>query len=119
MNDDVKVEWFGEQILDDVRQGANDALLDIAKGVISDSVQIVPRHTHELANSAYADVDRSTSVAIAGYDVPRDVKTIKQHEDLTYRHPPGESAKFLEKPLKAARSKAAWRLAEGLRRVFR
>ena len=39
-------------------------------------------------------------IAIAGYDDPRDVKTIKQHEDLTYHHPAGEQAKFLEAPLK-------------------
>lgn len=115
----IRIEWLDDQVKGAVRSGAADVLLDIANDVITQSLTMVPRDTPELASSAYTDMDRDSLIAIAGYGAPRDVKAIEQHEDLTYQHPPGKSAKFLEKPLHAARSKAAWKLAEGLRGVFR
>lgn len=119
MTGSVRGEWYGDKIQGQVRAGVVSALQQTADEVILESRQMAPRDTNELAASAYTGVDPRTLIAIMGYDAARDIKSIKQHEDLTYRHPPGESAKFLEKPLKAARSRAGARIAQVLRGVFR
>lgn len=114
----VKVEWMGQAVRGKVRAAAVAGLqagVDYAK---EQSVQIAPRLTGELRASAYTGVDRSTLIGIVGYDVPRDVKAIKQHEDLSYHHPSGEQSKFLEDPVKAAGPVAHRKLAAELRKAF-
>lgn len=115
----VKSVWLGDKIKGRVRLAAVGGLLQTARHVKNESQRIVPRKTDDLHNAAYADVDPDTLIAIAGYDVQRDIKTIKQHEDLSYRHPQGESAKFLEKPLQQAQQLHNQNLSRVLRQVFR
>lgn len=114
--DDFKTLWLGDQVKGTVRQALADGLLAAAQGVMADSVAVAPKETGELRASAYAQVDASTLVAIVGYDVPRDVKSIVQHEDLKRRHPDGEQAKFLEKPLYANRANASAQLVKAVGR---
>lgn len=118
MSGNVRAEWMGDKIKGLVRKGAAQGLLDGAEVAKEASLKQVPRETERLANSAYADVDESTLISIVGYDDPRDIKTIKQHEDLTYRHPRGGSAKFLENPVKASGNAAYAKLAARLRQAL-
>lgn len=115
----VRSEWLGDQVKNQVRAAAARGLLQGADDVIEASRAVAPRETGELRQSAYTGVDESSLIAIAGYDVPRDIKTIKQHEDLTYRHPSGEQAKFLEKPLRSFGTGGLTRaVADEVRRVL-
>lgn len=111
--------WYGDRIKGLVRVAAVNGLLTTARQVSEKSKAIAPRRSGELRESAYADVDEKTLIAIAGFDVQRDIKTIMQHEDLGYRHPQGESAKFLEKPLLESQGAHNQNLADVLRQVFR
>lgn len=108
----VSFEWLGEQAKAAARRGASRGLLKAAEEIKEASLEVVPRRTDLLAASAGTSVSDGGLVASVYYDDPRDIKTIKQHEDLSYHHPAGESAKFLEKPFKAARGTAAALAAE-------
>lgn len=110
--------WMGEQIKGIVRQAAAWGLLEGAQVAKEASLAMVPRETGALADSAYVDVDPDTLISIVGYDEVRDVKTIKEHEDLTYKHPRGGQAKFLEIPVKQCGNSAAMKLASRLRGVL-
>ncbi|MBN8883401.1 MAG: hypothetical protein J0H73_13935 [Salana multivorans] len=112
----VQATWYGDRVKHQAHAALAAGLLALADEVREASLKIVPRETDALARSAGTDVDPNTLVASVYYDGARDIKTIVQHEALSYRHPPGESAKFLEKPVRAARSTAGARLADYLRR---
>ena len=114
----VRVEWYGGTISQQVRSAAASGLLAGADVVKTASQAVAPQKTGELRASAYTDVDRSSLIAIVGYDVPRDIKTIKQHEDMSYHHPAGEQSKFLEGPLKANAAAVNQKVATALRRVL-
>ena len=114
----VRAKWMGDTVKGAVRRGAVRGLLEGAEVAKAASVEQVPRETDRLMNSAYTDVDESTLISIVGYDDPRDIKTIKQHEDLTYNHPRGGNAKFLENPVKASGNAAYAKLAAQLRQVL-
>jgi hypothetical protein len=53
---------------------------------------------------------------MASYDTPY---AVRQHEDLTYRHAPGRTAKYLERPLNASRTQVLAIIAAQLRRSLR
>jgi hypothetical protein len=95
----VRMEWYGDQIKGQLRASAAAGLLAGAEIVRAKSQPVVPREHGKLAASAKAEVDPNTLIAVVSYDAERFAKLFKQHEDLTYRHPGGEQAKFLEEPL--------------------
>lgn len=114
----VRTEWRGDEIKGVVRRATAQGLKEGVEVAKEASVKVAPRLTNELRESAYTDVDESSLIGIVGYDVPRDIKTIKQHEDLSYYHPAGEQAKFLEQPVKQVQGQAQAKLAAQLRRVL-
>lgn len=99
---DATFDWRGDRAKDAVRRGARAAVQRTADAILAASLQVVPRRTSALAEAAGTSMADYLPVGTVYYDDARDVKTIKQHEDLTYYHPPGESAKFLERPARAA-----------------
>lgn len=96
----VRSEWMGEQVKGQVRKAAAQGLHYSAQNLLDKSLPLAPRETAAMAGSAGTDIDERTLIASVYYDDARDIKTIKQHEDLSYRHPRGGQAKFLEKPAK-------------------
>ncbi|WP_435298536.1 hypothetical protein [Timonella sp. A28] len=114
----VRSHWDGANVSVVVRGAARQGLLAGAKHVRDASQRVAPSETRELRESAYAEVDPSSLIAIVGYDVPRDIKAIKQHEDLSYAHPSGEQAKFLEKPLRDSAGAVQSEISKSLRRVL-
>lgn len=94
----VRGEWLGDSVQGAVRDAAAAGLLDAADSLLAKSLKMAPREHGDMADSAGTDVDPGTLIASVYYDDARDIKTIKQHEDLTYAHPRGGQAKFLEKP---------------------
>lgn len=95
-------EWRGEQAKDAVRRGSRQAIQRTADELLAASLQVVPRRSSALAAAGGTSMADYQPVGTVYYDDARDVKTIKQHEDLSYYHPPGETSKFLERPLRAA-----------------
>lgn len=95
----VTGEWLGDMVKGRMRDAAGNGLLAAAERVRSRSEALAPREFGELVGSATADVDRGTLIAAVSYDVARFPKAYKQHEDLSYNHPGGGQAKFLEQPV--------------------
>lgn len=110
--------WRGDEIKGLVRKAAVGGLLEGVKVAKERAVEAAPVDTNELRESAYVDVDENTLIAIVGFEEARDIKTIKQHEDLTYKHPRGGGPKFLENPVKRSGREAHSKLAAALRRVM-
>lgn len=114
-----KFEWRGAQAKDAVRRGARAAVQSTADHILAASLLVVPRRTNALAGAAGTSMADYAPVGTVYYDDARDVKTIVQHEDLSNYHPPGETAKFLERPARAAsssfRSAAAKEIGQELR----
>lgn len=82
-----------------LRDGAEDGLMDLGRGVLRDAQRLVPKGDPNL------DPDPSVSLASSGIVVPVNGGVVvdfqtdyaaKQHEDLRLRHPRGGTARFLE-----------------------
>ena len=116
---EVRAAWRGDQIKGIVREATVRGLKEGVEVARKASIQVAPLLTGELRAGAYTDVDENSLIGIVGYDIPRDIKAIKQHEDLSYRHPSGEQAKFLEDPVIQSRAAAQAKLSARLRRAFR
>jgi hypothetical protein len=86
------------------------ALHDGAEAILTESLKEVPHATGTLARSStVTDVPKETAVYIS-YNTPY---ALRQHEDLTLRHPdprnpistPGRKAKYLEDPFNRLKAK--------------
>lgn len=115
---DVQVQWMGDKIKGLKRRAAVEGLREGAEAIKNAAVDMIPVETSVLKGTAYADVDPNTLISIAGVDDARDIKAIKQHEDLSYNHPRGGQAKFLEKAVKAAEGGAMGNLAAQISRAL-
>lgn len=100
------------------RKAGMQALKDGAETVLAESIKEVPHATGTLQRSATVTVDDKNGRVYVSYSTPY---AIRQHEDLTLRHPDptnpisssGRKAKFLEDPFR--RNKPKIRRLSGLR----
>lgn len=92
------------------KKTAMKALHDGAEAILTESLKEVPHATGTLARSAaVTDAPREDAIYIS-YNTPY---AVKQHEDLTLRHPdprnpistPGRKAKYLEDPFNRLKAK--------------
>ena len=74
------------------------AVTDAAEHVLGESTKVVPIEEGTLSRSGRTDTtqDGTTVVAAISYGTPY---AVRQHEDMSYRHDPGRTAKYLEGPL--------------------
>jgi hypothetical protein len=106
-----KKTWFDAGPARDLaRRVAMQALHDGAEAILTESLKEVPLATGALARSGtVTDVPKETAVYIS-YNTPY---ALRQHEDLTLRHPdprnpistPGRKAKYLEDPFNRLKAK--------------
>jgi len=99
-----------------MREGAARGLLLAAEHVLQQSQEIVPLDESPLMQSGTASVDPPSLTAAVSYDTPY---AVKQHEDLSLRHAPGRTGKYLERPLNASRSEVLALIAAEMRRAMR
>ncbi len=106
-----KKTWFDAGSARELaRQVGMKALHDGAEAILTESLKEVPLATGTLARSAaVTDASREDAVYIS-YNTPY---AVRQHEDLTLRHPdprnplstPGRKAKYLEDPFDRLKAK--------------
>jgi hypothetical protein len=84
--------------------------------VLTQSRKVVPIEEATLERSGTATVDESSLTAAVAYDTPY---AVRQHEELNYRHDPGRTAKYLERPLTEEAATVAAIIAAELRRSLR
>lgn len=87
-----------------------------AEHVLSVSNDRVPIDEGFLQSTGTASVDEGSLTAMVSYDGPY---AVRQHEELTWRHAPGRTAKYLENALNGERREVAAILAAQMRRALR
>ncbi|MFB7776926.1 hypothetical protein [Streptomyces bauhiniae] len=116
MPQSFRLDWNGDHIARELRQAAAHGLLLAAEHVLQQSQDVVPLDEDPLMQSGMASVDPASLTAMVSYDTPY---AVRQHEETTWRHAPGRTAKYLENPLNAAASVVPQIIAAQLRRALR
>lgn len=111
----IELSWNGGKVVGAERAAAVRGLLLAAEHLLEESRRLVPLEEGTLARSGTATVDPSRLTAAVGYDTPY---AVRQHEELTWRHAPGRSAKYLEIPATTEAGAVAERLRTALRRAL-
>lgn len=111
-----RLRFNGAAAARQIREGAARGLYLAAEHVLQQSNEVVPLDEAELQRSGVASVDPPSLTAMVSYDTPY---AVRQHEELTWRHAPGRTAKYLENSLNAARPEVAAIIAAEIRRAMR
>lgn len=106
MADDTRVTWNGAAAKAAIHRGLAAGVARVADDVGRASQRVVPRESDRLARSMR--VTQDDLVAAVSYDTPY---AVRQHENLRLRHGRGQTGKYLENPLIAARRTAAQTIA--------
>lgn len=80
-----------------LQQNVERAAFLAGEHILEESNRIVPLEYGDLQRSGYVDQDGNKIVV--GYNTPY---ALIQHENLSYNHAPGRTAKYLEKSANAA-----------------
>lgn len=90
----VSMSWDESGLDGVVAEAMDEGLFEAAEVLLAHSNRLVPLDEGPLMNSGTAEVNNG--VARVGYNTPY---AYRQHEDLTYTHTDGRTAKYLERPL--------------------
>lgn len=96
------------------RRLASEGLRRGLEHVLAESKKIVPLEEGTLERSGKVDVDGLNGAV--SYDT---VYARRQHEELTWKHLPGRSAKYLEKPMNSEQDVVLRLMQVSLRRWLR
>lgn len=107
-------EWHGDEWLRRALAEAADGLEVGMEHVLTESRKVVPLEEGTLERSGRSRVDRTALRGAVSYDTPY---AVRQHEELDYRHLPGRTAKYLERPFAEQREAVLALLAAHIRRA--
>lgn len=110
--------WFNAAP-EKIRAGVEKGTYESANLVMAASQEIVPVDLGTLKGSGVVLAPEwrgSTCVVELGYGGAASAYAARQHEDLTYRHKPGQSAKYLERPMLEEERNVRDRIARAISR---
>lgn len=110
----IKVKWRGEQAAQLARAAAYQGLVAGGEHLLSESKAEVPIDQRILQNSGAVTPLPPDSVAVS-YNTPY---AVKQHEELSYNHPKGGKAKYLEDPYHREKNTIRKLIATTIRRAL-
>lgn len=90
------VTYNGPAVLGAMRAGAVRGVRLGAEHLLAVARSRVPIEEATLERSGVVSVDEGSITAAVSFDTPY---AVRQHEELTYRHDAGRTAKYLERPL--------------------
>ncbi|WP_405659732.1 hypothetical protein [Streptomyces sp. RK9] len=111
----ARLTFNGDTALRATREGAVRGLLLGAEHVLAEARKLVPLDEGTLERSGTVSVDEQDLTAAVAFDTPY---AVRMHEELSYRHAPGRSAKYLEGPMTAEAQVVAVILAAQIRRAL-
>lgn len=111
----VRVSWYGLEVKGAVHRASGQAVREAAEFVLAQSNERVPIEEGTLMRSGATDVDEGDLRATISYDTPY---AARQHEELSWRHDAGRSAKYLETALNGTRDQQAAIIARRLNAAF-
>lgn len=118
---EVTVRWDGARIKDIDREAARRGLRLAMEHLLQVADERVPIEEGNLMRSGTASVDDTELVGAVTFSARNDRDNYdyaqRQHEDLTLRHAPGRTAKFLENPANEERDTMLALVAEQIRRA--
>ena len=109
----TRVTWKGDEVKKRVRGAAARGLKRSAEHLLTESRKVVPHEDGDLERSGTASVNAAQLKAAVSYDTPY---ARRQHEELTWRHKAGRTAKYLERPLSEERTTMSAIMAAEIRR---
>ncbi|MEV0988013.1 hypothetical protein [Streptomyces sp. NPDC049949] len=112
----ARLRWNGDAATAAIKQAAARGLLLSAEHVLAASRQRVPIAEGTLERSGATSVDDATMTAAVSYDTPYAARV---HEDMTARHSPGRSAKYVEAVLPETAGEVQALIAAQVRRALR
>ncbi|MEU3321570.1 hypothetical protein [Streptomyces sp. NPDC006785] len=112
----ARLRWNGDAATAAIRAAATRGLLLGAEHVLVASRQRVPIAEGTLERSGATSVDEQQMTAAVSYDTPY---ARRVHEDMTARHAPGRTAKFLEGVLPETAPEVQALIAAQVRRALR
>jgi hypothetical protein len=116
----VEITTHTAGVLAQIETGQVRGLALAAEHVLTTSQPRVPVDEATLQRSGRTDVDAGARRSAISYGSPgAEAYAVKQHEDLTLRHPSGGGAKFLESALLQSRQEIADIVAAQVRRALR
>ncbi|MEV5509047.1 minor capsid protein [Streptomyces orinoci] len=116
MSQSAHLSWNGSAATAAIRQAAARGARLGAEHVLQVSRQKVPIEEGTLERSGTVSVDEQQATAAVSYDTPY---ARRVHEDLTARHAPGRSAKYLESVLPETAGEVQALIAAQVKRTLR
>ncbi|CAM3459882.1 minor capsid protein [Stackebrandtia soli] len=110
----VRMEWNGKQVSAIIEEATADGLRLAAEHLLGASRRLVPLEEGTLERSGRVSVDEGALQAAVSYDT---VYAVRQHEELTYQHDAGRSAKYLERPMNSEGPTMAALIAAAVRKT--
>lgn len=100
---DYTLEWNGDAITKEIEKAARLGLLESAADLTQESSDEAPVLNGDLRGDCKPDKsDIQNLIVRVGYALPY---ALRQHEELSYNHPMGGKAKFLEDPFRRNKQK--------------
>ena len=110
------VRWNGNLVNAKARAGAVRGLQVATEHLLQASRTVVPIEEGTLERSGVASVDETELKGAVSYDTPY---AVRQHEELTWQHDEGRTAKYLEGPALAEADTMLALIAAQIRRALR
>jgi hypothetical protein len=92
----MELEWNGDEILAKLRDAEMDGLELAAEHLLQVSSSLAPHEEGDLERSGEVSTDAGQHAVAVSYDRPY---AVRQHEEMTWRHDAGRTAKYLERPM--------------------
>ena len=106
------IEWNSNYIMGYINAGIKINLKKAGADLVAKSSEQAPIDTGDLRGNCTLDLKYLDALYVSvGYNLPY---ALRQHEELTWRHPKGGKAKYLEDPFNANRQRYINFIAEGL-----
>ena len=126
----IKITWDGldalkkamsKQGVDETKVVLKMALYQEAQLIMSKSLRLVPVDTTALKQSGGIEPPRTRGdhiEVVMGYGGAASAYALRQHEDLSYKHEAGKTAKYLENPARERTNDLPDRLAFRMGKIF-
>lgn len=114
-------KWYGDELLKRKAAAEERALRKGALFLLEEASKTIPFDKGDLEESADTDftsVEIHARAAILGYVSNNPAKTVRQHEDMTYKHDPPRRAKWLELTMKEQAERVFEIMAEEYREAM-
>lgn len=109
----ARISWHGDRAKRQARRGAARGLELATEHLLQVSNTRVPIEESTLERSGVTSVDEQALRGAVSYDTPY---AVVQHEDLTFAHDAGRSAKYLEQAMNGERRELGQIIAKEVRR---